>query len=83
MDSEGLDNINFVNINEDKCVEIGKKVKNGDIEVSEIRHILKNISLLMYYIPLERTDFHSYCGKAILHSINFIKINGSTNYKTL
>lgn len=100
MDSEGLDNIDFININEDKCLEIGNKVKNGDIEVSEIKHILKtikkikyseqdactvvkNICLLMYYVPLERTDFHTYCGKAMLHVIKFIKINGSTNYKIL
>jgi len=54
-----------------------------NLSVDQAVTVITNLSLAAYYVPLERTDFQVVCGQALLHTANFIDVEGSQNFKIL
>jgi len=42
---------------------------------------IKNLVLTLCYTPFERTDYLALCGETLIYLTNFIKKEGSTNFK--
>jgi len=43
MSSKDKNIIDFITVEEKKYIELGKKIKNGNIELSKIKYILKAV----------------------------------------
>eukprot|EP00833_Pecoramyces_ruminatium_P007162 jgi/Orpsp1_1/1181194/evm.model.c7180000076248.1 len=62
---------------------IVENLKSKKYSEEEAIITIKNIIIVLFDISYDRTDIQTYCGDALLYLTNYIKVEGSENYKIL